>query len=50
MEYGIAENIIDVIARIYKNDLTYVHLREDMIERMEIGNGIRASLHIESWF
>ena len=40
-EYGIAENIIDIIARIYKNDLTYVHLREDLIEKMEIGNGIR---------
>ena len=40
-EFGIAKNIIDVIARIYSHDMTYIHLREDLVERMEIGNGIR---------
>ena len=40
-KFGIAHNIIDIIARVYSSDLTYIHLREDLVEKMEISNGIR---------
>ena len=39
--YKIDPAVINVIARIYSQDSTTIHLREDFREEIEIGNGIR---------
>ena len=39
--YNIDPRVIDIIARIYTQDMTQIHLRENLSEDMEIGNGIR---------